>query len=250
MEALLEEQDLWDVVSGAETAPTTGPNSKVTKAFHRKRQLARAKIILHLTSSQLPHARVKSGDPKDIWDNLTNIHQSCGFGRIFAMLRELSSMEKGPDQSMQTWVASIQDLAFRLKGAGFEVPETIIIVTLLRGLPAEYSSLITTIGTTPLDDLSTSSIVTQMLNEESCQQPTPSTATIVLMAKRLQHHDKRKLKPEPRKKTRCFKCQGHGHIAANCPTTDTEMDGPEDSNNAANLAHHRTESDLSSLSCY
>ena len=82
------------------------------------------------------------------------------------------------------------------------------------------------------------------------QQPTPSTATVVLMAKRLQHRDKRKLKPEPRKKTRCFKCRGYGHIAANCPTTDTEMDGPEDLNTAANLAHHRTKSDSSSLSCY
>ena len=159
MEALLEEQDLWDLISGAETAPTTGLNSKVTKAFHRNQRLARAKIILHLIPSQLPYARVESGDPKDIWDNLANIHQSCSFSQIFAMLRELSSMEKGPDQSMQTWVASVQDLMFCLKGAGFEVPETIIIVTLLRGLPAEYSSLITTIGTTPLDDLSISSIV-------------------------------------------------------------------------------------------
>ena len=38
MEALLEEKDLWEVISGEE--PITGPGSKTTKAYWRKECLA------------------------------------------------------------------------------------------------------------------------------------------------------------------------------------------------------------------
>jgi hypothetical protein len=33
MEALFEEKELWDVVSGDETMPTLGPNLKAVQAF-------------------------------------------------------------------------------------------------------------------------------------------------------------------------------------------------------------------------
>ncbi|KAG1729320.1 uncharacterized protein EDB91DRAFT_1034411, partial [Suillus paluster] len=106
MEAFLDEQDLWDVVNSTETKPNLGPNAKATKTFVHKQQLTKAKIILHLSTSQLPHAPNDDCDPKAIWDNLSRIHQSCGFCHIFSMLRKLSTMVKEHDQPMQAWVAS------------------------------------------------------------------------------------------------------------------------------------------------
>ncbi|KAG2072546.1 hypothetical protein BDR04DRAFT_1013068, partial [Suillus decipiens] len=107
MEALLEEQDLWGVVKGVETRPLLGPNSKQVIAFVCKQKLARAKIILHLSTSHLPHACVEDGDPKAIWENLAHIHQSQGFSCIFSILHELSTMVKTYVQLMQAWVASV-----------------------------------------------------------------------------------------------------------------------------------------------
>ena len=40
METLLIEKDLWDVVDGSETGPTSSDNSKVIRAFIKKQQLA------------------------------------------------------------------------------------------------------------------------------------------------------------------------------------------------------------------
>jgi Domain of unknown function (DUF4219) len=74
MEALLDEKELWDLVSGDETMPLSGPNSKAIKTFKRKQQLAHAKIILHVENSQLPHTQY--ADPQEIWDNLTQVYQS------------------------------------------------------------------------------------------------------------------------------------------------------------------------------
>ena len=55
MAALLVEKDLWDVVDGTETQPAGSVNSKAVHAFAKKQQLTRAKIILNIDKSQLPH---------------------------------------------------------------------------------------------------------------------------------------------------------------------------------------------------
>lgn len=249
MEALLEEQDLWDVVSGVETRPLFGPNSKQVKAFVRKQRLARAKIILHLSTSQLPHARVEDGDPKAIWDNLAHIHQSRGFGRIFSMLRELSTMVKTYEQPMQAWVASVQDLSFRLKSAGFDVDSTIIIVTLLRGLPSEYSPLITTIGATPLDDLTISSVVNQMLNEESRhQQSTTEPGVAMRSSQPSSQRNQTRHEDKPTKSVMCYNCRGRGHVAKDCPSPhmDLEPESKGHSKKRANQAVHSRANSTSS----
>jgi len=56
MEVLLEEKEHWDIVTGIEPVFTTDPNSKAMKAYVQKGKVAKAKIILHLDKSQLPHA--------------------------------------------------------------------------------------------------------------------------------------------------------------------------------------------------
>ena len=56
MEALLEKKELWDIVAGTEPVPITGPNLRAMKAYIQKEKCVKAKIILHLDKSQLPHA--------------------------------------------------------------------------------------------------------------------------------------------------------------------------------------------------
>jgi len=66
MGALLDEQDLWDVVNGTETMPNLRLNLKAVKAFIHKQQLARVKILLCLSNSQISYARVEDNDLKAI----------------------------------------------------------------------------------------------------------------------------------------------------------------------------------------
>jgi hypothetical protein len=55
------------------------------KAYVQKGKVAKAKakIILHLDKSQLPHTRLDT--TKEIWDNLAHIHRARGFGTLLAM---------------------------------------------------------------------------------------------------------------------------------------------------------------------
>jgi hypothetical protein len=77
MEAL-EEKELWYIVQGTKHVPNTGPNLKPMKSYIQKGKVVKAKIILHLDKSQLPHAHFDTA--KEIWDNLACIHCTHGFG--------------------------------------------------------------------------------------------------------------------------------------------------------------------------
>ena len=77
MAATLVEKDLWDVVDSLLTRLAGSPNAKNVRAFVKKQQFARTKIILSIEASQLPHTR--HDDPKKIWDSLQKVHRACGF---------------------------------------------------------------------------------------------------------------------------------------------------------------------------
>jgi hypothetical protein len=230
MEALLEEKELWDVVSGDETMPATGPNSKLAKAFRRKQRLAHAKIILNVESSQLPHTRYD--DPKEMWENLARIHRSRGFGTLLSMRRRFFFMTKGDSQSMQAWIAAVRHAAFELEAADFEIRDIDLIIALTQGLPESYSSFIVSLDATPPDELSIDTLIVRLLNEESRQRGTttikksdpesenaafasyPRTRT----AGRGPGQQVEKGDNEKMKEFRCYNCRGIGHMARDCPS--------------------------------
>jgi len=98
MEVLLEEK-LWDIVMGTEPVPTTGPNLRGMKAYVWKEKSVKAKIILPLGESQLPHAHL--GTAKEIWDNFTCIHCACCFSALLTMHWKFFYMVMDEDQSME-----------------------------------------------------------------------------------------------------------------------------------------------------
>ena len=83
MEALLTRKGLLDYVNGTERHPRGTEGSKKVKEFYHKQSEARAKIILHVTPSQLAHCH--DMDPMIIWNNLITIHSSHGHSTIIAL---------------------------------------------------------------------------------------------------------------------------------------------------------------------
>ena len=226
MEALLEEKELWTVVSGEETIPHTGPNSKGVKAFIRKQRLARAKIILHVENSQLPHTRY--GDPKEIWDSLTRVHRSRGFGTLLSMRRKFFSMTKDHSQSMQAWIAAVRQAAFELESADFEVRKIDLIIALTQGLPESYSSFIVSLDATPPDQLKVDILIMRLLNEETRQSGSnkthieSDTTEEALVATRERSSTRYLNSQKPNSNIRCFNCRGYGHYSRDCATPKSE----------------------------
>jgi len=192
------------------------------KTFRRKQRLARAKITLHVENSQLPHIRFDS--PKEMWDNLSLVHRSRGFGTLLTVRRQFFSLKKNPDQSMQAWIATVRDVAFRLEAADFEVKDLDLIIALTQGLPESYSSLVISLDSTPLHELSVDHIIIRLLNEEARQQgvaaatgrtPQLEVDFPAVMLARDGSSVGGRASAGP---IRCFNCGGKGHISGDCPS--------------------------------
>lgn len=202
MEALLEEKGLFGVVSGREEMPLTGPNSKAVRSFLEKQRLARAKIILAIDPSQLPHVR-DLDDPAIIWKNLAKIHRARGLGVLITLRREFVTMSMPPGSSISSWVAKIRHAAYcleecyRAEEEDSEIMSTSSVLTnptpspvseldkvtvLLTGLPPSFQTVIVSITGLPLSKLNFENVVTRLMNEEGRQRnlaalPIPSPST-------------------------------------------------------------------------
>jgi len=231
MEALLEEKELWDIVTGTEPVPTTGPNSKAMKAYVRKGKVAKVKIILHLNKSQLPHPRLDTA--KEIWNNLACIHRARGFDTLLAMHRKFFYMVMDEEKSMEAWIASVRDIAHRLEAADFEVTDIDLIIALTQGLPDRYDPFIVSLDATPIDQLNVDSVIICLLNEESCQHRNdPGTDITLLSRSKLPKKTWSKppkaesiaSKERSPRSSRCYNCGGCGHISRDCPSPKQEGD--------------------------
>jgi hypothetical protein len=226
MEALLEEKELWDIVTGTKPVPTTGPNSKAMKAYVQQGKVTKAKIILHLDKSQLPHAHLHTA--KEIWDNLTCIHRAHSFGTLLAMHQKFFYMVMDEEKSMEAWIASVWDIAHRLEAADFEVMDIDLIIALTWRLPDQYDLFIISLDTTPIDQLSVDSIITCLLNEEFCQLCFHDTAALShsqLRKKTWSKNSKVKSiasEEQPPRSPHCYNCGGRGCLAHDCPSPKQE----------------------------
>ena len=167
MEALLIEKDLWDVVNGNEVRPTGSVNSKAVRAFVKKQQVARAKIILHIELSQLPHAHYE--DPTEIWKSLQQVHRAHGFATRLTLCCQFLYMQKREDQVMNAWISDVKNAVFHLESSGVAVIDEDVILALTAGLPESFSTFIVALDNLPTDQLT--------LPKRSLHCPTHSNQT-------------------------------------------------------------------------
>ena len=254
MEAYLEEKELFGFLDGTQVAPTTGPNSKSMRTYQQKQRLARAKLILAVEPSQLPH--VRDEDPAVIWMNLSKIHSARGLGTLLMMRRNFFTMTMPADTSIATWVAQVRhaayklDECYRLEQAEYATTDPLPsprhvtdldkVMVLMSGLPSTFNSLLVYIAAIPISRLDFEDIVTRLLNEEQRQKPVASsvktvvtpvsptlpseigTALPAISSERPGARAGLASRISRKPVIKCHKCGGVGHFRNQCPTRDSD----------------------------
>ena len=110
MEAHLTRKELWEVIDGSESKPAGSANTLAVRAWVRRQQLARVKIILHVETNQLLHTHFN--DLKDIWDNLEKIHRAHGFATCLSLWQHFLSMMQDANKPMSHWIAVVKQVAY------------------------------------------------------------------------------------------------------------------------------------------
>jgi hypothetical protein len=241
-----------------QAAPSTGPNSKALRTYQQKQRLTRAKLILAVEPSQLPH--VRDEDPAIIWAKLSRIHSARGLGTLLTIRRNFFTMTMPADASIASWVAQVRHAAYKLDEcyrleetenatattesdtADTHSPRHVTdldkVMVVMSGLPATFNSLLVFISAIPVSVLDFEDIVTRLLNEEQRQKPlstaiksitapTSSEPDIALSAVSSERPGARAgftpRTPGPRRTgVKCHKCGGVGHLRNQCPTRNSD----------------------------
>ena len=120
---------------------------------------------------------------------------------------------------MAAWIAAVKDVAYQLTDDEHKVADEDVILVLTKGLPPEYSPIITTLYSET--SLTSDIVITRLLNEETrlavgktAEADATNTALAAMNAKK-----KRDLAT-----VKCFNCGEMGHYANRCPSKTDETD--------------------------
>lgn len=220
MRAHLVLKDVWQVASGGETRPVGSPNNKVVRAWVRKRDIASAEILLHVSEKYTTHCDEE--DPVATLERLRLLFRAQGQSTISSLRRQFHSMLKDPDDDMREWITKVKTLARQLRELESPLNDVDIINTLTRGLGDEFTPLIVLFDSLPADPnhpecITVDYVIQRLINEEVRITSTHTEAAFWVRSPAVQSktHNSRK----------CFFCGEDGHIRSECDVTPRQLYG-------------------------
>ena len=163
MQMVLEERDLWDVVSG-EVKPEHLTNPLDQATYKRKSRKAMAMICLAMEDSQLPLVRSANG-AHDAWSRLEGHFEKKSLAnKLFLRRRFFTTMMDEGDDVLQH-INKIKTLAEQLDAVGAPVSEDDLVITLLASLSESYAFLITALESRS-DSLSWELVTSRLMHED------------------------------------------------------------------------------------
>jgi len=219
MRAYLVKQDVWGIVSGTDTRPTGSPNSAAVRKWTRKRDVAAAELLLHVSEKYISHC--DDENPAGTWTRLQLLFCAQGQTTIAALRREFHSMMKQGEESMREWITRVDTLVYQLKELDSPLDDIDIINTLMRGIGNEYSPLIVqfeTLLSNPdnPDSITIPYVIQRLISEEKRHK----TTVFDDISARLSNVHLKNSTTRPRI---CFHCGEEGHIRNECNVTPREL---------------------------
>ena len=162
MQMVLEERDLWEIVSGEIKAEQC--KTQLDQAtYKRKSRKAMAVICLAMEDSQLPLVRSASG-ACDAWSRLEDHFEKKSLAnKLFLRRRFFTTMMEEGDDVLEH-INKLKTLAEQLEAVGAPVCEDDLVITLLGSLSDSYQFLITALESRS-DTLSWELVTSRLLHE-------------------------------------------------------------------------------------
>ena len=163
MQMVLEERELWEVVSG-ETKLENCQIESDQAVYRKKSRKAMAIICLAMEDSQLPLVRSSSG-AHDAWSKLEEHFEKKSLANKLFLRRRFftTMMEEGDD--VLSHINKLKTLAEQLDAVGAPVSEDDLVITLLGSLSESYQFLITALESRS-DTLTWELVTSRLLHED------------------------------------------------------------------------------------
>uniref|UniRef100_A0AAV1UD57 Retrovirus-related Pol polyprotein from transposon TNT 1-94 n=1 Tax=Peronospora matthiolae TaxID=2874970 RepID=A0AAV1UD57_9STRA len=227
MQMVLEERDLWEVVSGEIKAEQC--ETQLDQAtYKRKSRKAMAVICLAMEDSQLPLVRSASG-ACDAWSRLEDHFEKKSLAnKLFLRRRFFTTMMEEGDDVLEH-INKLKTLAEQLEAVGAPVCEDDLVITLLGSLSDSYQFLITALESRS-DTLSWELVTSRLLHEEMKRKEQGSKGDEASQGQAFITRDNQRKGRPVKKSWPCHNCGKIGHWMAECPSRiqeNTERHRPQ-----------------------
>lgn len=197
---ILKGRGWFDVVTGERIKPTTGDDA--IHKWIRDDAKAQELIVTRMEQGPLTHL-LSCESSKEMWTKLKSVYDKESVVSVHLLQQKFFSMEFG--DTVSNYISQLEEIKTKLKQAGEEISDKMIITKILMSLPEPYKHFRSAWESVPTDKQTLDELTSRLLLEEERTNPL-ELGTTALAAKR--NPQKRKLK--------CFICQKPGHFAKDC----------------------------------
>ena len=230
MRYVLEDKDIWEVVSGEEEQPTIGEEEEddtALKEWKKKDKKARTTIGLALSDSEL--LRIDDAETShQAWQLIRDAHEmNAPPRRMYLRQQFFTERFREDSETMQEYIDKMLRISNQLKAIGSVQTDEDMAVQLLFSLPESYANLV--VALTARDDMPSAEQVRSRLLQEERRRKSPGTQQEVqqegtALYVKQKGNKKQQSKTENQqgsgeranKNVKCFHCGKLGHRIANC----------------------------------
>lgn len=226
IQMILEEKDLWDIVSGDETKPEEVDNDTARRNWEKRERKAMARICLSLHDSQLMLVK-NAKSATEAWQKLEQHYERKGLASKLFLRRRLFTAQLKEGQSIEQHINHIKEIAEELESINSPVTEDDLVLVILGSLPEAYNNLITSLESRADADLSLDFVWTRLTHEETKLKEvngSGNTAEDALFTSKMgkkygngeNGEEKGRNGRTKRNNVKCFNCNKMGHYSRDC----------------------------------
>uniref|UniRef100_A0AAV1V1L6 Uncharacterized protein n=1 Tax=Peronospora matthiolae TaxID=2874970 RepID=A0AAV1V1L6_9STRA len=216
MQLVLDERDLWDVVSG-EVKLEHCVSILDQATFKRKSRKALATICLAVEDSQLLLVR-SAENAYDAWSRLEGHYEKKSLEYKLFLRRRFFTTLMGEGDDVLKHINKLKTLAEQLDAVGAPVSEDDLVITLLASLSESYQFLITSLESRS-DSLTWDLVTSRLMHEDLKRKEQGGGFEIVHgQAQAFMSRDNKRNRRPGKKTGACHECGKQGHWIVECPS--------------------------------